>query len=320
MQLDKLKDRILDGYDISYEEALLLIKSPLNELRECADEIRKVKCGNKFELCTIINAKSGRCTEDCKYCAQSVHYKTDIDEYDFLDDNEIIQSALSNEKAGVDRFSIVTSGRRFNKKDVDKLCVTYRKLNNKCSIDFCGSLGLLEYEDFIKLKNAGMSRYHNNLETSRRFFPYICTTHTYDEKLHTIKEAKKAGLEICSGGIFGLGETMIDRIDMAFTLKAIGVKSVPINILNPIKGTPLEHNEPLSYDEINRSIAIYRFILPNVLLRLAGGRALFYDKGKSAVNSGVNSAISGNMLTTYGIETKDDIDMVKDIGFEVSNE
>ena len=292
MQLDKLKDRILDGYDVSYEEAVSLIDSPLNELRECADEIRKAKCGNDFELCTIINAKSGRCPEDCKYCAQSVHYKTDINEYDFLDDNEIIQSALLNERAGVNRFSIVTSGRRFNKKDVDKLCVTYRKLNKKCSIDFCGSLGLLDYDDFIKLKNAGMSRYHNNLETSRRFFPYICTTHTYDEKLHTIKKAKKAGLEICSGGIFGLGETFIDRIDMAFTLKEIGVKSVPINILNPIKGTPLQYNKPLSYDEINRSIAIYRFILPNVLLRLAGGRALFYDKGKRAVKSGVNSAIS----------------------------
>lgn len=318
MQLNKLKEKVLEGYDITYEEALSLIDVPLGKLTEFADEIRKEKCGNEFELCTIINAKSGRCPEDCKYCAQSAHYKTDIDEYDFLDDNTIIESALSNEKSGVDRFSIVTSGRRFNKKDVDKLCVTYKKLKEQCSMEFCGSLGLLDYEDFIKLKEAGMSRYHNNLETSRRFFPYICTTHTYDEKLNTIKDAKKAGLEICSGGIFGLGETIIDRIDMAFTLKEIGVKSVPINILNPIKGTPLQNNEPLRYDEIKRSIAIYRFILPNVLLRLAGGRALFEDKGKKVIESGVNSAISGDMLTTYGIKTKDDIDMVKSIGFEVN--
>ena len=160
-------------------------------------------------------------------------------------------------------------------------------------------------------------RYHNNLETSRKFFTKICSTHTYDDKIETIKNAKKAGLEICSGGIIGLGETMEDRIDMAFTLRGLSVESVPVNILNPIKGTPLEKQEILSYEEVIKTLAIFRFILPTVQIRLAGGRALLGDKGKKALMSGVNGAISGDMLTTLGIETSEDIKMIKNLGFEV---
>jgi len=317
MNINRLKEDICNGYLINREEALSLINVNLDKLTKSAYEIRKRMCKERFEFCTIINAKSGRCSEDCKYCAQSGHYNTCVKEYDMLGDNEIIESALSKEKAGVNRFSIVTSGKRFNKKDVDKLCKTYKKLNENSCMDFCGSLGLLDYEDFVKLKEAGMSRYHNNLETSRRFFPSICTTHTYDDKICTIRNAKKAGLEICSGGIFGLGESMEDRIDMAFDLRELSVKSVPINILNPIKGTPFENNKPLKYDEIKRSIAIYRFIMPSVLIRLAGGRVLMRDKGKGAIESGINSAITSDMLTTLGISIEDDIKMVKDMGFEV---
>lgn len=175
----------------------------------------------------------------------------------------------------------------------------------------------MNYEELVKLKESGVIRYHNNLETSRRFFSNICTTHTFDEKINTIKNALKAGLQVCSGGIIGLGETMKDRIDMAFTLRELNVDSIPINILNPIKGTALENQEKLSYDEITKTFALFRFILPEKQIRLAGGRALLNDKGERLMKSGVNSAISGDMLTTSGIKTFDDIKMIKELGFEV---
>jgi biotin synthase len=311
------KKKVLNGDLLTREEVEKLLDEDTTNLAAAADEIRKFLCGDKFDLCTIINGKSGRCTENCKYCAQSAHFKTDIIEYNILDSDEIINSAISNYKKGVHRFSVVTSGRTLNSNEVDALCKTYLKLKEKCSIGLCASHGLLRYEDLKRLKEAGVMRYHNNLETSRGFFPKICSTHTYDDKIETIKNAKKAGLEICSGGIIGLGETMDDRIDMAFTLRELSVKSVPVNILNPIKGTALENQEILSYEEVIKTLAIFRFILPTVQIRLAGGRALLEDKGKKAVMSGVNAAISGDMLTTLGIKTSEDIAMLKNLGLEV---
>lgn len=318
--LNNIKDKIMKDIDITKEEAICLINEDTTVLCNIANEIRKEKCGSSFNLCTIINGRSGKCSEDCKYCAQSVYYNTDIEIYDLLCANKILASALSNEKAKVHRFSIVTSGKRMSDTQIDKLCETYKLLKEKCNIGLCASHGLISYENLVKIRKSGVRRYHNNLETSRNFFPSICTTHTYDEKIETILNAKKAGLSVCSGGIFGLGESMEDRIDMAFTLKELDVDSVPINILNPIKGTPLENNPPLSYDEIKKSIAIYRFILPTKEIRLAGGRALMEDKGLSAMKSGINSAISGDMLTTSGITTKEDIQMIKRLGFTLEDE
>ena len=315
--LNELKNKVLNGYRLSKADCLSLINFPVDSLCKYADEIRNYFCGNVFDICTIINGKSGNCSENCKYCAQSINFKTGITTYPLLDKNTILKDAKYNEIKGIVRYSIVTSGKKLPSKDLDKLCDIYTTIKKESSISLCASHGLLTYNDFLKLKDSGVTRYHNNLETSRRFFPEICTTHSYDEKIRTIKDAQKAGLEVCSGGILGLGETMEDRIDMALDLRPLGIKSIPINILNPIKGTALENNPPLSKEEILKSIAIFRFIIPNAFIRLAGGRGLLDDKGKSSFQSGANAVISGDMLTTSGISINDDLEMISQLNYKI---
>ena len=201
--------------------------------------------------------------------------------------------------------------------EVDKVCEIYAALREKCGISLCASHGLLAYNDFVKLKAAGVTRIHNNLETSRRNFPNVCTTHSYDDKIAAIKAAMRAGLEVCSGGIIGMGESFADRADMAFELRALGVKSVPLNVLNPIPGTPYEKLPRLAYNEIRRAAALFRFILPDAAIRMAGGRGLLVDKGRAVFRSGANAAISGDMLTTAGISVEEDMKMIKELGYEV---
>ena len=277
---------------------------------------KKKFCDNNFDICSIINAKSGKCSENCKFCAQSAHYKTNIKEYSLLDTNSIFNVAKHNWNKKVKRFSIVTSGRKLTDEEIDLVCKTYEKIKKECNIMLCASMGLLTKQQFIKLKKSGVSRYHCNLETSRNFFHNICTTHTYDDKINAINIAKKVGFEICSGGIFGMGETFQDRIDMFFELYNLGIKSVPINILNPIKNTPFENNKILSQEEVLRTVAIARFILPDAFIRLAGGRFLFKDKGVSLFSSGANATITGDMLTTCGTSINEDFDTIKKLGFK----
>ena len=315
--INKLKDKILSGYNITYNEALSLIETPLNELLEAADEIRKHFCSNIFDICSIINAKSGKCSENCKFCAQSAHYKTNISEYPLLDKETIIKNALYMAEKGVLRFSIVTSGKALTDKDVEILADTIKEIKSKSNISICASLGLLTDENFKKLKDAGLERVHNNLETSENFFSSVCTTHTFDDKINALKAALQSGLSVCSGGIIGLGESMQDRIDLAFSLKELGIKSVPLNILSPVKGTPYENNKPGSEEELLKTISIFRFILPDAFIRLAGGRALLSDKGKKAFLSGANAAITGDMLTTYGISVDTDMQIIKETGYIV---
>ncbi len=315
--LKELSNKILnEHYHITKREALSLVTENLQELSLCAEKIKQKFCGNKFDMCSIISGKSGKCSENCKFCAQSSHYKTSIKEYPLLDSQNIFKEAKHNADKKVKRFSIVTSGKKLSDTEIDSVCQTYKNIKNKCDILLCASMGLLSYEQLVKLKQAGVTRYHCNLETSRRFFPSICSTHTYDDKINTINLAKKAGLEICSGGIFGLGETFEDRIDMFFDIYNLGIKSVPINVLNPIKGTPFENNKILSQEEINRTVATARFILPDAFIRLAGGRLLFKDKGVSMFSSGANATITGDMLTTSGTSIDEDFDTIKKLGFE----
>lgn len=315
---NKLKEKILNGSLLEKSEIISLLTEPIIELSKAANEIRDFFCGNSFDICTIINGKSGRCPENCKYCAQSIHFKTDIEEYHLLDSKRILDEAKHNENKGVLRYSIVTSGKKLSQKDLNDVCKSYKLIKENSNISLCASHGLLCYEDFIKLKKAGVSRYHNNLETSRNFFHNICTTHSYEEKIETIKAAQKAGLEVCSGGILGLGESMEDRIDMALEIRSLGIKSIPVNILNPIKGTPLENSKVLSYDEIKRTIAIFRFIIPYGAIRLAGGRGLLHDKGKSLFECGANATITGDMLTTAGITINEDMSIIKELNYEVT--
>ena len=267
-----LQKKVINGGTLSREEAILLSSAQLEPLCEAADQIRRHFCGNAFDMCSIINGKSGKCPEDCKYCAQSSHYSADTAVYPLLSTDEILREAKANAADGILRFSIVTSGKRLSDQEVEQVCDSFRKIRETCGISLCASMGLLSQKQFKMLKSAGVVRYHNNLETSRRFFPHICTTHTYEDKIQAIRDARESGLTVCSGGIIGLGETMEDRIDMALTLRDLQIRSVPINVLNPIPGTPLEHNAPLPEDEVCRTAAIFRFLLPDSILRMAGGR------------------------------------------------
>ncbi|WP_455089661.1 biotin synthase BioB [Peptoanaerobacter stomatis] len=311
----ELKNEVLNGKLIDKDEALSLVDAPLEILCDCADEIREKICSNNFDLCSIVNGKSGKCSENCKFCAQSSFYHTDVAYYPLLAEDEIISLAKNNIESGIFRYSIVTSGKKLNKKELEYMCNVIKKILADFDTKICASFGLLDEDEFRYIKDAGIVRIHNNLETSRNNFANICTTHTYDDKINSIKAAKRAGLEVCSGGIMGLGETYEDRIDMALDLRELGIKSVPINMLNAISGTPFENNKKLIIDDMRRIVAIYRFILPDASIRLAGGRGLLEDKGKSCFKSGANSAISGNLLTTSGITIKDDIEMIKDLGY-----
>lgn len=315
---EELKQKIYAGADITRDEALALVNVPLEELTAAANEIREKVCENRFDMCMIVNGKCGRCPEDCKYCAQSAHYRTDCQEtYPLLSTEELVKGARYNKEQGVLRYSIVTSGRRLSDAEVEQVCGSIREIRRQVDIEICVSFGLLGEAQFRKIKEAGASRVHCNLESSRNYFPQICTTHTYDEKIETLKAAQRAGLSVCSGGIMGLGETMEDRIDMALTIRELGVKSIPVNLLNPIKGTPYENNRILTNDELCRIVAIVRFVIPDGFIRLAGGRGLLGDKGEKCFRSGANAAISGDMLTTAGITVATDMALVKGLGYEV---
>lgn len=305
---------------LSKEEAMALDLSDVStqELCSWANDVRVSCCGHKFDMCTIINARSGRCSENCKYCAQSAHYKTEIEEYPLLSEEAILKHARYNEERGVLRYSLVTAGRRLTDVDVDVLAARYEMLGRETGLSLCASHGLITYEQCLRLRKAGVTRYHNNLETSRRYFPEVCTTHTYDDKLQTIRWAQEAGMEVCSGGIMGMGETREDRLDMLADLAALGIKSVPINFLMPIPGTPYESMSIMSSDEMLRIIALARFMLPQAVIRLAAGRAVMGDCGRQAFLSGANGAISGDMLTTTGTSIREDRDMLESMGYDIS--
>lgn len=310
-----IAERIIDGERLKPDDDLkFLLTTPLEQLQEGARLIQRHFCGRHIDLCTIINGKSGRCGEDCKYCAQSAKHHTGIDEYDFLPTEKILEVALADERAGVNRFSIVTSGRALSGKSFERAIDTYKVLHTRLKLELCASHGILSGEQLQRLRAAGVNRYHHNLETSRRFFPHICTTHTYDERIKTIKLARAAGLEVCSGGIIGMGETWQDRIDLAFEVVALEIKSIPINILNPIKGTPLENLPRLKPEDILRTIAIFRYINPTANIRLAAGRKFLPNNGASAFLHGASAAITGNMLTTLNTNIRADLKLLNELG------
>lgn len=316
--IQQFKEKVLDGALLAKEEAMIIADAPLEEICAAANEIREHFCGNNFDICSIINGKSGRCSENCKYCAQSAFYNTQIEEYPLLDTETLVEQAKYNDERGVLRYSIVTSAKKLSDQEVDRVCASIRRIRKKTGIAVCASFGLLDEKQFIKLKDAGVSRVHNNLETSRRNFPNVCTTHSYDDKIESIKAAQRAGLNVCSGGIMGLGETMEDRIDMALTIRELGIRSIPVNMLNPIPGTPYENNKKLTNEDMCRIVAVYRFLVPNASIRLAGGRGLLEDKGVRCFQSGANAAISGDMLTTSGVSIEQDMKILDRLGYKAA--
>ena len=311
-----IANEIINGRRLEREEDLsFFLKEDLDELCSGADEIRKAFCGSKVDLCSIINGRSGRCSENCRFCAQSACHHTEIEEYPFLEPEEILADCRKHVEKGVHRYSIVTAGRALTGAELEKALAAYRGMREQGGIRLCASHGLLSQEAFDRLKEAGVERYHANIETSRRNFPNICTTHTYEDKLEVIRRAQKAGLTVCSGGIIGMGETFSDRLDMAFELRALGIRSIPINILQPIPGTPLENAEPLAEEEILRTIAMFRYVNPEAAVRLAAGRNRMSGSGECAFRSGANAAITGDMLTTSGNKIAEDQRMLEQMGF-----
>ncbi len=317
-----LADEIIAGRRLGRDDDLgFFEKCDLEELCLGADRLREHFTGDKVDLCSIINGRSGRCPEDCKYCAQSAHHHTECEIYDFLPEEEILDACRMNEQEGVDRFSIVTAGRVLSGEEFEKAIHAYERMRAECDIELCASFGFVTKEQLIRLKEAGVTSYHHNIETSRRNFQNICTTHSFDMKLQTLKWVKEVGLYACSGGIIGMGETWEDRVDMALTLSEIGVDSIPINALMPIPGTPLEHLERITEPQIRRTIAMFRYINPESDIRLAAGRALLTNDGENAFQGGASATITGNMLTTAACATiRSDRAMLKKIGRSVKEE
>lgn len=291
-----------------------LLNLPLRELVFLADKARGDSLGSKLELCGIINAKSGLCGQDCKFCAQSLRYHTNIARYPLKGKEEIVRAAKAAKKNGAEYFGIVTSGGRLSKKELKEIVFAVAEITKKVDINICASLGALGREELAALKQAGLSRYHHNIETSARFYAEVVSTHKFKERLNTIKAASAAGLEVCSGGIIGMGETWQDRIDMALLLKELGVSSIPINFLVPIKGTPFESLKPLSVNDAIRTIAIFRIILKDKIVKIAAGReAVLGDFQGLGFMAGANGMLIGGYLTIKGRKIQSDHRLIKEI-------
>ena len=315
-----LGEYILQGNEVNYEDALTLTTVTTDDnislLAAFANKIRQKFTGNGVDMCGLVSARSGMCSEDCKFCAQSVYHSTDAPVYDLLSTEQIIRSAQKAEQQGAKRISIVTSGKGMdNDPDFQKILTAIKGIMGETSLEVCANLGTLTLTHAQILFATGIKRYAHNIETSKNFYPTVCTTHSYEERLATIQAAKKAGMELCTGGIIGMGEGWSDRIDFAFALRALDVTSIPINILNPIKGTAFENIIPPTPLDIIKTFAIFRFILPNKIIRPAGGRELnLRDMQGQLMLSGANGLIIGNYLTFSGRDAAADFQMVQDAG------
>ncbi len=318
--LTELKKRAIEkGVSATVEEALTLNENcPTTELCAAADEIRLKWCGNEIHTCSIVNARSGKCGEDCKWCAQSAHHQTGINEYDYIPRDEMMEAFEENLKQGVKCFSLVTSGRKVGASHLAYFCRLYKEASERGGMNLCASMGLIDREQLQSLWDAGVRKYHCNLETSPTYFPKLCTTHTIEDKLKTIRTAREIGFKICCGGIIGMGETLRDRLELVEMAREAGASSIPINILQPIKGTPLESTAPLSEEEIVRTVALMRFIAPKCTLHFAGGRArLSQSSVARMLRGGVNGALVGNLLTTIGNKVDEDYRLFKDTGYRL---
>jgi biotin synthase len=320
-----LGERVLSGGPITRDDALWLFNledsADIFDLLSWANRIREHFKGNKIHLCSIVNAKAGACSENCSFCAQSSHYQTGSPKYGFVDPEPVAEAAEEANKNGVTAVGLVAAWKGLNEGPMlDEVCNRVRELKASGKTRPDVSLGIIKTQSVAdRLKEAGVECYGHNLESSRRFFPQTCTTHTYDDRLETIGYLKKAGIKICSGGIIGMGETRADRCDLAFSLKEIGANVVPVNILNPIPGTPFEKNPPLPVMEILKTIACFRFILPRQEIMIAGGRTVNLRDAQSLIfMAGASALMVGNYLTTLNQPVEKDLQMLKDLGLDPS--
>lgn len=321
--IQELRSRVLAGGAINRDEALRLVSikafSTIDLLLAAAREITAKYCPPKPDLCSLVNAKSYLCSEDCGFCSQSSHYKTGVKRYPLMKPEEVLMKARETEANGVQSFCVVTSGEALNAAEFEQVLETFRLLSKETGLRLDGSLGNLTAGQIRELREAGMRRFNHNLQCSREFYPEIVSTHTYDERMETLKLLEENGVEVCSGGIFGMGETQEDRIKLAFELKAFDLHCLPINILNPRPGTPLEGRQASDPAEVVKTVAVYRFIHPKANIKLAGGRELnlgvyFQEK---ALRGGTNGLVVGGYLTTAGNPLQKDLDMLERAGFSM---
>lgn len=314
--LERTKNKVIRGCKIKKTEALKIYNWPnLDELKSAAFQISQKCAAKKISACALINARQGKCSEDCKYCAQSAHWNSSCQTKEMIEVSAALKIASQAAENGAERICVITSGRDLNGRDFEKALQIIRAIKEKFGgrLKVCASLGLLDKERLLAVKEAGASRAANNLETSENYFPKICSTHTYRQKRHVVKSIKKSGLELCSGCIIGMGESVQDRIDAAFAFRKIGADSIPVNVLSPVKGTPFESLPPLPDEDFYRTIAMLRFVNPKSQIRLAAGRKNFSDNGREALLSGANAFVTGGLLTLSGSEESSDLKMLEEL-------
>ncbi|MEA5535044.1 biotin synthase BioB [Crocosphaera sp. XPORK-15E] len=325
--LQSIVQRIINGDRLKKTEALTLTqiegKDNILLLCEAADQIRQACCGNVVDLCSIINVKSGNCSENCRFCSQSVHHQgEDSPIYELKSSEEILAQAKAAEAAGAKRFCLVSQGRgpKYSSPksgEFEQILETVRQITTQTNIKPCCALGEVTLEQAQKLKEAGVTRYNHNLEASENFYSDIVSTHSWGDRVETVKNLKAAGIQACTGGIMGMGETWEDRVDLALSLRELQVDSVPINLLNPREGTPLGHLPKLDVFEALKAIAIFRFILPEQILRYAGGReAVMGELQSLGLKSGINAMLIGHYLTTLGQPPEKDHAMLESLGLQ----
>ena len=317
--IDDMIEIALKGQSISSDKALQLESFTHEELDYLfigTDRIRDKFKGEDVKICSIVNAKSGRCVEDCSFCAQSSSFQTDAPETELMSVEEMVAAAKEAEAFGANEFSIVASGTKMDdRQELDKVIAAVRRIKAETKLETCCSLGLMELDDLKELKAAGLDRCHHNLETAASFFNKIVTTHTYEDEVKAVQNAKEAGLQVCVGGIFGMGETFAQRVELAFSIRELGTQSLPINFLKPIEGTGLDHLETIEYYDALKTIALLRLVLPKIDLFVCGGREeVMTDKQEQLFSAGANGILGGNYLTTKGQDPKRDIEMIQSLG------
>ena len=310
-----------ESHEVTKDEALKLYEAGADELCQAANRIRQCCCSSVSSVCSVINARQGGCSENCSYCAQSAHWRTSCMRVSMITPQKAAELCMRALQGQVSRISLVTSGKALIGDDFDAALECIREMKRQCGsrMALCASFGIISVDQLLRLKEAGVVRYHHNLETSESFFPHICTTHTWRERINTARNAKTAGLELCCGGIIGMGEGREDRVDLALAIRSLDVQSVPINVLTPIKGTPLGGTPPLSKEEILKTIAVFRFVMPHQVLRCAAGRKSLGENGRDAFLSGANALISGDFLTIPGSSNEEDLAMLCELGYQVEN-
>jgi len=320
-EIQKVGEKVLGGEKAGMKEVLPLLGAKGPDILDLAAAANRVKAefnGNEIDLCSLLNVKSGRCSEDCAFCAQSAHHKTEAAVYPLMNADQMVREAQEAQKRKTGRFCLISSGRQLNDKEFEVILSGLDRIRKETTLDLDCSLGTLSEERAECLKKVGVTRYNHNLETAESHFSKICTTHSFQDRIQTIGVLKDQGFSICCGGIIGLGESPRQRLELAFSLRELEIDCIPFNILNPRPGTPLEHSESVPPMEIIKTIALFRLILPRGTIKIAGGReANLRDLQSLALLAGANGLILGNYLTTLGRSAEDDLTMIRDLGFNI---